>query len=122
MSSVSYAGDGNKSASTAHVQFADHGALGTQRETIRRIFYVASRDDSTIVDKCGSANTKLRIGNVCVCCGFIGSIAKCYPINCRSGHNATLLAAGAFHFFNCCHHLATQFSYALHSERVVNRE
>jgi hypothetical protein len=55
MSSISYASDGDEPASTAHVQLADHGALSTQRETIRRIFYIATRDDSSIVDQgCGT--------------------------------------------------------------------
>jgi hypothetical protein len=50
VSSVTHTRDGNQSASTAHVKLADHGALSTQRESIRRIFYIATRDNSTIVD------------------------------------------------------------------------
>jgi hypothetical protein len=50
VSSVTHTGDGNQSASTAHVKLADHGALSTQCEAVRRIFYIATRDDSTIVD------------------------------------------------------------------------
>ena len=34
--------DGNQSTSTTHVQLADHGTFGAQRETVRRIFYVAT--------------------------------------------------------------------------------
>jgi hypothetical protein len=30
--------------------------------------------------------------------------------------------AGAFHFFNCRHDLATQFTNSLYGKRVVNRE
>jgi hypothetical protein len=48
--SIANAGDSYKPTATTHVQLADHGALCAQGESVRRIFYVAPRNDSSIIN------------------------------------------------------------------------
>ena len=57
--SIANAGNGNKSTSTTHMQLADHGALRAQGEPVRRIFYVAPRNDSSIINYRGCTYSEL---------------------------------------------------------------
>lgn len=46
---IADADDGEQSTPTAHVQFAEHRALGAQRESIRSVLDVATGDDTTVI-------------------------------------------------------------------------
>jgi hypothetical protein len=42
----------NDASAAAHMERTQDCALSAQGESVRRIFYIATRDDATIINKC----------------------------------------------------------------------
>lgn len=87
--SVADRAHGDESSATGAREFADHSAFRTERETIRCVFDIATRDDATVVCQASGTDAKVRIGNIGERCGFMCGSAQGGPVDVRHERNAS---------------------------------
>jgi len=81
--------DGDEASTSGACELADHPAFGTERETIRRIFDVAARDNTTVTRQACCTDAKLGIGNIRKGRRFMSCGAQGRPVDVRHWRNAS---------------------------------
>jgi hypothetical protein len=76
-------GKGEQPTAAGAVQIRDDGALGAQREAVRRVLDVAPSDHPAVVDKSGGSDGKLRVRHIRAPHEFDGSGSQRRPVGRR---------------------------------------